>query len=138
MGKKRKQKDVEPAIQRSVGPGGEDLAQHSAFFDSLVELVPAKYYLEPEEPLLNLKFMKKNERLAAKRALKEQYRKNKRAKMDPDRAQSAIELQKARAAQSAQRDSAELQMAPPKEQEAHPPRLKLQSQAGTGEALAGM
>ena len=106
------------------------LAEHSAFFDSLVELVPAKYYFEREEPLLNLKYMKKAERAQAKRALKEQYRKNKRAKLDPNSAQTALEVQRTRAElQSQQPHSPDATLGTGSAQVV-PQRLSLQNQSG--------
>lgn len=59
------------------------LIQHSRFFDHLVELVPAKHYYDDDLEVLNLKFMKSAARVAAKATMKEQYKINKRAKLDP-------------------------------------------------------
>ncbi|MEW5297727.1 MAG: hypothetical protein WDW36_000912 [Sanguina aurantia] len=59
------------------------LVQHSRFFDHLVELVPAKHYYDDDLEVLNLKFMKTAARVAAKATMKEHYKNNKRAKLDP-------------------------------------------------------
>jgi len=70
-----------------------DIASHSNFFDRLVELVPAKYYLDTDNDRLNLKFLKQNERAAAKATFKQQYKASKRSKLDPDKAKTTLELQ---------------------------------------------
>lgn len=70
-----------------------DIASHSNFFDHLVELVPAKYYLDTDNDRLNLKFLKQNERAAAKATFKQQYKASKRSKLDPDKAKTTLELQ---------------------------------------------
>ena len=75
-------------------PPAMALEAHSRFFDHLVELVPAKYYLAGEQEPLNLKYMKKSARDEAKAAFKQQYKQNKRAKLDPDRAKTTLELQR--------------------------------------------
>lgn len=79
-------------------PASMDLASHARFFDHLVELVPAKYYLATDTEQVNLKYMKKSARDAAKAAFKQQHKQNKRAKLDPDQAKTTLELQKAAAA----------------------------------------
>ena len=123
--------------QLSAGAAGDhqcsvsgDLAEHSKFFDSLVELVPAKYYFEAEEPLLNLKYLKKADRAAAKRALKEQYRKNKRARLDPDTAQTSLDVQRASAEQQGRLANPTDEPAAELKGQAMPPRLNLHSQTG--------
>ena len=107
-----KKKDKKAAVASSQAEAASatpavshDLAEHSAFFDSLVELVPARYYLEPDEPLKNLKYLKKAERKATKAAMKAQLRQNKRAKLDPSAAKSTLELQQARALRNAPADA---------------------------------
>ena len=74
------------------------MSAHAAFFDRLVELVPAKYYLAAEQEPVNLKYLKKSARDEAKAAFKQQYKANKRAKLDPDTAQTTLQLQRAAAA----------------------------------------
>ena len=128
-GKKQHQTAVE-ATTPTPHSAHSDLSAHSAFFDSLVELVPAKYYFEPEEPLLNLKYMKKADRAAAKRALKEQYRKSKRAKLDPDAVQSTLEVQQARAEKHKLAEPLEADTREGGDLKAGPPRLSFHSQNG--------
>lgn len=71
---------------------------HAAFFDHLVELVPAKHYFADDaEAPVNLKYLKKDAKAAAKAAFKQQYKANKRAKLDPDQARTTLELQQQRA-----------------------------------------
>jgi hypothetical protein len=71
-----------------------DLSSHTSFFDHLVELVPAKYYLASEQQQVNLKYLKKSARDATKAAFKQQYKQSKRAKLDPDQAKTTLELQR--------------------------------------------
>ena len=70
------------------------LRQYSQFFDRLVELVPAKYYLDTdrEEPA-NSRFLKKNAKADAKRAAKDAAKKRKRERLDPDTAQTTLDVQ---------------------------------------------
>lgn len=55
----------------------------SSYFDSLVDLVPVKNYLDPDE-VLDLRSMKRHERQQTKQAFKAQHKLAKRAKLDPD------------------------------------------------------
>lgn len=55
----------------------------SRYFDSLVDLVPVKHYLDPDE-VLDLRSMKRDERQQTKREFKTQHKLSKRAKLDPD------------------------------------------------------
>ncbi|KAK9846378.1 hypothetical protein WJX81_002643 [Elliptochloris bilobata] len=72
---------------------------HARFFDHLVELVPAKHYIEREEPPANLKYLRKDARANEKRRLREVGKQRKRARLDPDAAQpTALDLQRQQAA----------------------------------------
>lgn len=55
----------------------------SSYFDSLVDLVPVKNYLDPDE-VIDLRSMKREERQQTKQAFKTQHKLAKRAKLDPD------------------------------------------------------
>ena len=70
------------------------VSRNSRFFDHLVELVPAKHYLEPDSEQVNVKYLKKSARDEAKAAFKQQHKENKRAKLDPDRPRTTLELQR--------------------------------------------
>lgn len=73
-----------------------DVAQvqaHSRFFDHLVDLIPARFYHDEQEHL-DMKSLKKAERLAAKEEFKQKAKENKRTKLDPDAAVTALEQQK--------------------------------------------
>ena len=74
------------------GAGG--LQEHARFFDHLVELVPAKHYYDDEHQHLNTRFLAKAAREAAKEEMKAQYKLNKRTKLDPDQAVTALDLQR--------------------------------------------
>ena len=65
---------------------------HSDFFDRLVELIPAKYYVPDEQNPEWSKFNKsKGAKAAAKQAAKENSKKALRAKLNPVNAQSTLE-----------------------------------------------
>lgn len=66
------------------------------FFDHLADLVDPKYYYDDQREPVNMRFMKKTARSAAKAALKEHYKQNKRAKLDPDAAVTTVELQRSK------------------------------------------
>lgn len=76
----------------AAAPQGPSLGQHASFFNSLVELIPARFYHGGEE-LLHLTGMKKAERAAAKQDLKEKAKDNKRAKLDPDVPNTSLAVQ---------------------------------------------
>lgn len=80
------------------GPGSDDFRQqlkcYSQFFNRLVELVPAKYYFDnTDEDPVQLKYMKKGAKVDAKKERKEAAKKRKREKLDPDKAQTALDIQ---------------------------------------------
>lgn len=74
--------------------GAVGLQEHARFFDHLVELVPAKHYYDDEHQHLNTRFLAKAAREAAKEEMKAQYKLNKRSKLDPDQAATALDLQR--------------------------------------------
>lgn len=85
-----------------------DLRLHSAFFDRLVELIPAKHYLAHDEERTDLRFLKKKDREAAKAQFKQKFKESKREKLNPDTAKGTLELQKLKvtAAAAAKKDDA--------------------------------
>ncbi len=66
------------------------------FFDGLADLIDPKYFYSNDNDTVNLRFMKHSQRAATKSAFKEQKKKNKRAKLDPDAAKTTTELQQAK------------------------------------------
>ena len=84
-----------------------ELIQNAKFFDRLVDLVPAKYYHPSDQELVNTKYLKKNAKAAAKQAMKEQYKQNKRAKLDPDTAQTSLQIQQQKAERLQQSDDSD-------------------------------
>ena len=74
-----------------------DLQQNAKFFDRLVDLVPAKYYHHSDQEVVNTKYLKKNAKAAAKQGMKEQYKQNKRAKLNPDTAKTSLQIQQEQA-----------------------------------------
>ncbi|CAM6103698.1 unnamed protein product [Calypogeia fissa] len=66
---------------------------HCLFFDNLVELIPAKFYVPNEEPSDTWTFKKnKAARLAAKITTKENLKKAKRNRLDPDKFKSTLQV----------------------------------------------
>lgn len=84
-----------------------ELIQNAKFFDRLVDLVPAKYYHPSDQELVNTKYLKKNAKAAAKQAMKEQYKQNKRAKLNPDTAQTSLQIQQQKAERLQQSDDSD-------------------------------
>jgi hypothetical protein len=71
-----------------------DLTSHVDFFDRLVELIPAKHYLADPDERVDLRHMKKKDRLAAKEQFKKQHKETKKASLDPSTAKGTLELLK--------------------------------------------
>ena len=84
-----------------------DLSENAKFFDRLVDLVPAKYYHPSDQELVNTKYLKKNAKAAAKQVMKQQYKQNKRAKLNPDTARTSLQIQQQQAEVLHQSDSDE-------------------------------
>lgn len=95
----------------AISSGGtmakSELIQNAKFFDRLVDLVPAKYYHPSDQELVNTKYLKKNAKAAAKQAMKEQYKQNKRAKLNPDTAQTSLQIQRQKAERLQQSDDSD-------------------------------
>ena len=78
----------------------ETLRSDSAFFDQLVELIPAKYYFSTEaspEEKIDLRFLKKGEKEKARTEIKKRSKEAKRAQLNPATAKGTLEIQKIRA-----------------------------------------
>lgn len=77
---KQKKQQPPPAHAHDAQPAERDplsqspLQSHAAFFDHLVELVPARYYHDLDADRVNTKYMKKTDRLAAKAAFSKQHK----------------------------------------------------------------
>jgi hypothetical protein len=71
-----------------------DFKSHVDFFDRLVELIPAKHYLADPDERVDLRHMKKKDRLAAKEQFKKQHKETKKASLDPSTAKGTLELLK--------------------------------------------
>ena len=83
------------------------VTEHARFFDRLVDLVPPKYYHGSNVELVNTKYLKKNAKAAAKQAMKQQHKQNKRAKLDPDTATTSLQIQQQQASELQHRDEAD-------------------------------
>ncbi|CAK0783589.1 hypothetical protein CVIRNUC_006788 [Coccomyxa viridis] len=74
------------------------LRRISKFFDQLVDMVPAKHYVDDgREDAGSLKYLKKSAKLEAKQQRKEAAKKRKRENLDPDKTQSTLEAQREQA-----------------------------------------
>ena len=69
------------------------LAGHSAYFSSLIELIPVKHYLPVDYEETSSKFFKNRGKIAPKQAIKEASRRAKRTRLDPSLQKSVQELQ---------------------------------------------
>ena len=78
-----------------------EVLQHSRFFDTLVELIPAKFYHAGDEEHVDLRTMKKAARAAVKQEFKAKAKENKLAKFDPDAPATALEVQQSKQKQAA-------------------------------------
>lgn len=76
------------------------IEQHAKFFDSLVDLVPAKHYYDGDTEKINLKYEKKQARQAYKQEFKEKYKANKRQQLDPDKAVTTLKVQQLKQAEN--------------------------------------
>lgn len=81
------------ADEEDVSEIRQRLAENSAYFDSLVKLIPAKYYFPDNEEEKQMKFYKNRGQKAPKQALKENSKKAKRARLDPSQQKSVLDLQ---------------------------------------------
>ena len=70
------------------------LRRISKFFDQLVDMVPAKHYMDDgREDAGSIKYLKKSAKLEAKQQRKEAAKKRKREQLNPDNTQSTLEVQ---------------------------------------------
>ena len=70
------------------------LVEHSAYFNSLIKLIPVKHYLPVDDEEQASKFHKNRQKKAPKQSIKEASRKAKRARLDPNQHKTAYEIQK--------------------------------------------
>ncbi|KAI8029056.1 hypothetical protein LOK49_LG01G00494 [Camellia lanceoleosa] len=101
--KKKKQKSAEPpptaAAAAATTSAAADLKalirEHSLFFDKLIELIPAKFYLPSDDAKPWFQGLKKSAREAAKQQTRENIKKARRDRLDPEKSQtSTLELLK--------------------------------------------
>ena len=71
----------------------EGLLSHSACFNSLLELIPARYYFADDDEEKCNKFYKNKKQKAPKQAVKESSRKAKMARLDPSQHKTVPEIQ---------------------------------------------
>ena len=80
-------------------PAGEEafraqLRRISHFFDRLVDMVPAKHYVDDgREDAGSLKYLEKSAKLEAKQQRKEAAKKRKRETLNPDKQQTTLKIQ---------------------------------------------
>jgi len=95
-----------PAVTSDTDELHARILEHAKFFDSLLELIPAKHYLPKEITVENWvpKFGRNKQNAAPKQKFKEESRKAKRAKLDPASASVTIaDLQKQRSEEEKKR-----------------------------------
>ncbi|EDO32548.1 predicted protein [Nematostella vectensis] len=83
----------------------ERLASHSSYFNSLVQLVPTKFYLPDNDEEKGGKFYKNKGKQAPKQSVKESSRKAKKRRLDPEQPKSALDLQDGKANKRESSDS---------------------------------
>ncbi|KAG8761398.1 hypothetical protein FRC14_004803 [Serendipita sp. 396] len=72
----------------------QNLERHNAAFESLLRLIPAKYYIVNDDPEHASKYQKnKKKQSAPKQQVKEASKKARKAKLDPDNQKTVLELQ---------------------------------------------
>ena len=69
-----------------------DLIEDSKFIDKLVSLIPAKHYLADPDERVDLRHMKKKDRIAAREQFKKQHKEHKKASLNPSTAKGTLEL----------------------------------------------
>lgn len=79
----------------------QSLERHNAAFETLLRLIPAKYYIVNEEPEHESKYQKHKNKKNAKQEAKEAAKKARKAKLDPDNQKTIVELQEEAAKQRA-------------------------------------
>ncbi|MQL81767.1 hypothetical protein Taro_014231 [Colocasia esculenta] len=103
--KKKKSQKPSPAVEPSTAApaaGAADLKAlirgHSLFFDRLVDLIPARFYLpapdDDERPWYP--GLSKQARASAKKQSRENTKKSRRARLDPEKSSSTLDLLKRR------------------------------------------
>jgi hypothetical protein len=112
-----------------------DIEANAAFFDRLVELIPAKHYLAEPDDKVDLRHMKKAQREAAKAAFKQQHKEAKRAMLDPSTAKGTLELQRLKSA--AQRQAAAQQPSSEDEASGDDEEDDMQSSSSESESSSG-
>ena len=86
----------------------ERLRHHSATFEAMVELIPAKYYImQDDSDQFNSKYWVNRKQRAPKQSVKDASKKAKRLKLDPDSHKSFRELQEEEARREAENERGE-------------------------------
>lgn len=94
-----------------------DFRQCAAFLDRLVDLIPAKHYLDSAaEERVEVRYLPKSERETMKQEFKKKYKESKRAKLDPEEAGGTLE-QLHKQQEQKQREREEQQMETEMEQQ---------------------
>ncbi|KAI9004883.1 60S ribosome biogenesis protein Rrp14-domain-containing protein [Phycomyces nitens] len=86
----------------------ERMTAHAQLFDSLLHLIPAKFYVtEKNDDPTGSKFMHNKRKKAPKQVIKEATKKAKKAKLDPENKKSIAEIQQEKAAQLKEEEGSE-------------------------------
>ena len=79
----------------SMASSFTSIADISNYFDRIVDLIPPKHYFDSADAI-NLKYLKRSERDSTKAEFKEQYKKGKKARLDPESTQTTTGIQQER------------------------------------------
>uniref|UniRef100_A0A5B6ZCF6 Surfeit locus protein 6 n=1 Tax=Davidia involucrata TaxID=16924 RepID=A0A5B6ZCF6_DAVIN len=89
---KKKQKSAQPSTAANTTTTTTDLKSlirdHSIFFDKLVELIPAKFYLQNDDGKPWFQGLSKAAKASAKQQTKENIKKSRRDRLDPEKSQT--------------------------------------------------
>ncbi|ORX59407.1 SURF6-domain-containing protein [Hesseltinella vesiculosa] len=81
------------------------IAIHADAFDTMLNLIPVKFYIiDAEAKVNNTRFMVNKRKLAPKQVIKENTKKAKKAKFDPDNQRTVADIQKEQAEKQAKED----------------------------------
>jgi len=83
------------------------LKDNSSYFNSLVRLIPAKFYLPDDEEEKGNKFYKNHGKKAPKQAIKDASKKAKKKRLDPNQAKNVVDLQEAGKAEGGDSDGSD-------------------------------
>ncbi|RKO83083.1 surfeit locus protein 6-domain-containing protein, partial [Blyttiomyces helicus] len=103
----------------------ERLAEHKKCFDSLIELIPAKYYFSTPDEAPTNRYAHNKKNKAPKQVIKEATKRAKKAKLDPANAKSVLDIQAESLAKTTTADDSDAEPDAEPESEAEPKPVTL-------------